>query len=68
MAQKHRVVPEDVEVYLKLESFNPGGSVKGRPALYMITAAERQGLLNPDSVIVEPTSGTQELDWRWCVR
>lgn len=57
MVRLRRVVPEDVEVYLKLESFNPGRSVKDRPALYMINEAERQCLLNPDSVIVEPTSG-----------
>jgi cystathionine beta-synthase len=41
----------------KLESFNPGGSVKDRIALPMIEAAERDGLLKPGGVIVEPTSG-----------
>ena len=41
----------------KLESFNPGGSVKDRIALPMIEAAERAGLLKPGGVIVEPTSG-----------
>lgn len=54
----NRVVSEDVgEVFLKLESFNPGGSVKDRPALNMISQAEKAGLLKKDSVIVEPTSG-----------
>ncbi len=41
----------------KLEFFNPGGSVKDRAALYMIEDAERRGILQPGSVIIEPTSG-----------
>ena len=41
----------------KLESFNPGGSVKDRAALGMINDAERRGLLSPGSTIIEPTSG-----------
>jgi cystathionine beta-synthase len=41
----------------KLEMLNPGGSVKDRPALAMITQAEREGLLRPGGTIVEPTSG-----------
>lgn len=46
------------EVYMKLESFNPGGSVKDRPALNMIERAEREGHLIPGrSAVVEPTSG-----------
>lgn len=44
-------------VAAKLETFNPGGSVKDRPALTMITQAEREGLLGPGGTIVEPTSG-----------
>ena len=44
-------------VYGKLESFNPGGSVKDRICLSMIREAEEKGLLRKDSVIVEPTSG-----------
>jgi len=51
------VIPDGVDVLVKLESFNPGGSSKDRPALTMIDAAERDGLLKPGGVIVEPTSG-----------
>ena len=45
------------EVYVKLEKFNPGGSVKDRAALGMIERAEKEGFLKEGSVIVEPTSG-----------
>jgi cystathionine beta-synthase len=51
------VTPKGVEVLVKLESMNPGGSSKDRPALTMIDAAERDGSLKPGGVIVEPTSG-----------
>ena len=46
-----------VQVLAKLEMFNPGGSVKARPALKMIEAAEKSGELTPDKIILEPTSG-----------
>ncbi|ABI68745.1 MAG: cysteine synthase A [Syntrophomonas sp.] len=45
------------EVYVKLEGFNPGGSIKDRPGLYMIEKAEARGLLKKDSIILEATSG-----------
>ncbi|MGI4885392.1 MAG: cysteine synthase A [Janthinobacterium lividum] len=47
----------DVEVWVKLERSNPGGSIKDRIALAMIEQAEKDGILTPDSLIVEPTSG-----------
>lgn len=54
----NRLPEEDgAEVYVKLESFNPSGSVKDRAALNMILAAEKAGLLKPGATIVEPTSG-----------
>jgi cysteine synthase A len=45
------------EVVVKIEAFNPCGSVKDRPALNMIEVAEREGVLNKDTVLIEPTSG-----------
>ena len=47
----------DAEVWVKLEGFNPGGSIKDRPALAMIEDAERRGKLRKGMKIVEPTSG-----------
>jgi cysteine synthase B len=47
----------DVKILCKLEGCNPGGSVKDRPALYMIAKAEESGELTKDKVILEPTSG-----------
>ena len=47
----------DVEVWMKLERANPGGSIKDRIALSMIEEAEKDGILNANSVIIEPTSG-----------
>jgi len=53
-----RVRPEgSAEIVAKLESFNPGGSVKDRIALAMVEDAEAKGLLTPGATIVEPTSG-----------
>lgn len=49
--------PGASELWVKLESFNPAGSVKDRPALNMIEDAERRGVLKPGDCIVEPTSG-----------
>ncbi|MXR51868.1 pyridoxal-phosphate dependent enzyme [Halovenus sp. WSH3] len=49
--------PDGTTVAAKIESFNPGGSAKDRPALSMVEAAERAGDLEPGDTIVEPTSG-----------
>ncbi|MBB4130984.1 MULTISPECIES: cysteine synthase A [unclassified Xanthomonas] len=53
----HRLAPEHVTLYVKVESFNPGGSVKDRLALAIILDAEQRGLLKPGDTIVEATSG-----------
>lgn len=53
----NRLFDKDIEVYIKLERTNPGGSIKDRIALAMIEDAEKKGILTPDTVIVEPTSG-----------
>ncbi len=56
------------DVYVKLEGFNPGGSIKDRPGLYMIEKAEQDGLLNRESIIIEATSGNTGLVWLWRLR
>ena len=53
----NNLFPADVEVWVKLEKNNPGGSIKDRIALNMIEQAEKDGILKPGSVIIEPTSG-----------
>jgi cysteine synthase A len=53
----HRVAPKHVALYAKVESFNPGGSVKDRLALAIVLDAEAKGLLKPGDTIVEATSG-----------
>ncbi len=56
----NRIVgPNDAEILVKFEGLNVGGSIKTRTALNMIIDAENNGLLKPDSIIVEPTSGNQ---------
>ena len=53
----NRLFPDTIDVWMKTERANPGASIKDRIALAMITAAEQDGLLTPDTVIIEPTSG-----------
>ncbi len=56
----NRMVDEDsAEILVKFEGLNVGGSIKTRTAYNMILSAEREGLINKDTVIVEPTSGNQ---------
>lgn len=57
MIRLQRVNQTAAEVIAKLEGFNPGGSVKDRIAYSMIAAAEAEGKLNKDTLIIEPTSG-----------
>ena len=53
----NRLAPSHVEMYVKLEAFNPLSSVKDRLAFALITDAERRGVLRPGQTVVEPTSG-----------
>ena len=53
----NKISPEGVQMYVKVESFNPAGSVKDRLALNIIEAAERSGKLKPGQTVVEATSG-----------
>ena len=53
----NRIFPADYEVWIKLERTNPGASIKDRIALSMIEDAEAKGILQKNSVIIEPTSG-----------
>jgi len=53
----NRIAPPGVEIFVKVEAFNPGGSVKDRLAYAIVTDAERRGLLKPGQTVVEATSG-----------
>lgn len=56
----NKIVPEDsAQILVKYEGLNVGGSIKTRTAYNMILAAEKQGIINKNTVIVEPTSGNQ---------
>ena len=67
MVRLNRMVPAGcAEVFVKFEGLNVGGSIKTRTALNMVEDAERRGLLQPDTVIVEPTSGNQGIGLALC--
>lgn len=58
LVKLNKIVPKDkAAIYMKLEFYNPSGSVKDRAAFNMIIEAEKAGLLTSDSTIIEPTSG-----------
>lgn len=60
MVKLNRMVDEDsADIYVKFEGLNVGGSIKTRTAYNMLCDAEAKGLINKDTIIVEPTSGNQ---------
>ena len=56
---QHMTEPDSAEILVKFEGLNVGGSIKTRTAYNMILDAEKKGLINQDTIIVEPTSGNQ---------
>ena len=56
---QHIADPDGAEILVKFEGLNVGGSIKTRTAFNMIRDAEEKGLIGPDTIIVEPTSGNQ---------
>lgn len=56
---QHMADPDGADILVKFEGLNVGGSIKTRTAYNMICAAEKQGLIHKDTIIVEPTSGNQ---------
>ena len=56
---RHMTGPDDAEILVKFEGLNVGGSIKTRTAFNMILDAEEKGLINEETIIVEPTSGNQ---------
>ena len=63
-----RIDGQRADIILKLEYFNPGGSVKDRIALAMVSDAEQKGLLTPGATIIEPTSGNTGVGLAWVGR
>lgn len=63
-----KVEGQGAEILVKIESFNPGGSVKDRIALAMIDDAEKKGQLTPGATIIEPTSGNTGIGLAWVGR
>ncbi|HEX2350636.1 MAG TPA: pyridoxal-phosphate dependent enzyme, partial [Ktedonobacterales bacterium] len=65
LVRLNKVTPGGATVLAKLESFQPGYSVKDRIAVSMIADAEQRGILKPGGVIVEPTSGNTGIGIAW---
>lgn len=66
MVMLNKINDSDAKVAVKLEYFNPANSVKDRPALFMLEEAEKKGLVNKDTVIIEPTSGNTGIGLALC--
>ena len=68
MVRINRMSPNPrVEIYAKLEGFNPTGSIKDRIAVAMVEQAEAEGKLFPGKTIIEPTSGNTGWRWKSCM-
>jgi cysteine synthase A len=65
LVRLNKVVSSNATVYAKLEAYSPGYSIKDRIALNMINDAENRGVLNPDTVIIEATSGNTGIGLAW---
>lgn len=71
MLELYRIMHREklpARVLVKIESFNPAGSVKDRTALAMVECAEAEGVLRPGGVIIEPTSGNTGIGLAWVAR
>lgn len=66
LVKLQKINDSDCEVALKLEFFNPSGSVKDRAAFYMLNEAKKEGKINNETVIVEPTSGNTGIGLAMC--
>lgn len=68
MLEVHLFPGQQARLLVKIEAFNPGGSVKDRVALAMIEDAEKKGILRPGATIIEPTSGNTGVGLAWVGR
>jgi cysteine synthase A len=66
LVKLQKINPYDAEIAVKLEYFNPSGSVKDRAAYYMLKEAQKDGKINKDTIIIEPTSGNTGIGLAMC--
>ena len=64
----NKLAPKGINLFVKIEAFNPLGSVKDRLALGVIEAAEQSGELKPGQTVIEATSGNTGIGWQWSAR
>ena len=64
LVRLNQMAPEHVNLYVKVESFNPMGSVKDRMARAIIEDAEQSGELKPGQTVIEATSGNTGIGWQ----
>jgi len=64
----NKLAPKGINLFVKIEAFNPLGSVKDRLALGVIEAAEKSGELKPGETVIEATSGNTGIGQRWFAR